>query len=279
MASREGPVTGRIIRRLGRAVALTYEENGFAIGKGAAFSALLALFPVITTLASVLVRVRADSVTDALSRMMLRVVPPGSEGLVLHAFAERGERPPEILLLAGVVTLWGASGVMLSLMEGFDRIYGVASRSFLSQRAMAALLVLAGVVPVVAATALILFGRRGEQLLLRALGFVPPGAGLLVRYGVAVACILLVTCLLYRLGPNRRQRFANVWRGAVVAMILWLASTIAFGWYVRNIANYNVLYGSIGAVIALVVWMYVLSVIALYGCAFNAVWERSRLRR
>jgi membrane protein len=52
------------------------------------------------------------------------------------------------------------------------------------------------------------------------------------------------------------------------------AATTGFAWYVRNIANYSVLYGSIGAVIALLVWMYLLSVIALVGCEYNAVRER-----
>jgi membrane protein len=50
----------------------------------------------------------------------------------------------------------------------------------------------------------------------------------------------------------------------------------AFGWYVRNIANYNVLYGSVGAVIALLVWMYLLSIIALIGCEVNAQLDRAR---
>jgi membrane protein len=59
-----------------------------------------------------------------------------------------------------------------------------------------------------------------------------------------------------------------------VATILWSAATMVFGWYVRNIANYNLLYGSIGAVIALLVWMYVLAVVALIGCEYNAVWEK-----
>jgi membrane protein len=56
--------------------------------------------------------------------------------------------------------------------------------------------------------------------------------------------------------------------------VLWLLATSLFALYVRHIANYNVLYGSIGAVIALVVWMYVLSVISLFGCEYNAVRER-----
>jgi membrane protein len=80
--------------------------------------------------------------------------------------------------------------------------------------------------------------------------------------------------LLYHYGPNRPRRFRSVWPGAFLATILWLAATTGFAWYVGNIANYNVLYGSIGAVIALMVWLYVLALIALLGCEFNA--ERDR---
>jgi membrane protein len=65
-----------------------------------------------------------------------------------------------------------------------------------------------------------------------------------------------------------------VWPGAFLATALWLLATSAFAWYVRNIANYNVLYGSIAAVIALLVWMYLLALIALLGCEYNAVRER-----
>jgi membrane protein len=79
---------------------------------------------------------------------------------------------------------------------------------------------------------------------------------------------------MYYTGPNRAMRFASVWPGAMLATILWLLATSVFALYVRHIANYNVLYGSIGAVIALLVWMYLLAVIALFGCEYNAVRER-----
>ena len=59
---------------------------------------------------------------------------------------------------------------------------------------------------------------------------------------------------------------------------LWLGVTVIFAWYVRNLANYNVMYGSIGGVIALIVWMYLLAAIALFGCEFNAERERIRAR-
>ena len=91
---------------------------------------------------------------------------------------------------------------------------------------------------------------------------------------IVIALSSFSTALVYYFGPNRRQEFRHVFPGAVLATILWLMATLAFGWYVRNIANYNVLYGSVGAGLALLVWMYVLAAIVLFGCEFNAVRER-----
>jgi membrane protein len=67
----------------------------------------------------------------------------------------------------------------------------------------------------------------------------------------------------------------RVWPGAFVATTLWLAATLGFAWYVGHIAHYNILYGSIWAVIVLLIWLYLIACIALVGCEFNA--ERERL--
>ena len=98
--------------------------------------------------------------------------------------------------------------------------------------------------------------------------------GTIVRLSIALSSIALATAGLFYFGPNRRQHWKDVWPGALLSTNLWLISTILFAWYVRNIANYNVMYGSIGAVIALLVWMYVMAVIALVGCEYNAERER-----
>ena len=120
------------------------------------------------------------------------------------------------------------------------------------------------------------------------LGLMPAGAmiqhwvtGLftILRYAVALGTIVLVNAALYHMGPNRPQQWRYVWPGAVLATVLWLLSTLTFALYVHNIAEYNLLYGSIGAVIALLIWMYVLSAIALIGCEFNAEYERMVLLR
>jgi membrane protein len=99
------------------------------------------------------------------------------------------------------------------------------------------------------------------------------------RYLLAFATTVTVTSTLYLFGPYRRQRWRYVWPGAVLATIFWLFATAGFAWYVRNIGNYNVMYGSLGAGIALLVWMYLMAVIALIGCEFNAEYERAAVSR
>lgn len=267
---------------LQRAFVASYEDGVFGISKGAAYSALLAFFPVLTAAATILVQVKAQAVSRLISGFLFEVVPPGTEELVQYSFTIRGQRPVALLVLATLLSLWAASGLMISLMEGFQAAYKLPSgRPFLQQRGVAVLLVILSAVPVLGASSLILFGTSIERAVLSSIaredilrGWVLL-TGQLLRYFLSLGAIVAVTALLYYLGPNRKQRWSTVWPGACVATFLWLLTTLGFAWYVRNIANYNVMYGSIGAVIALIVWMYLLAAIALLGCEYNA--ERERL--
>src|SRR5712691_4699789 len=261
-----------------------YKDGCLEIAKGAAYSSLLSFFPVITTLAALLVQARADAVSSTIARLLFDVVPPGTEEVVRTLFIVHGERPKGLLIGATVLAVWAASGAMMSLMEGFRAVYHIPTgRSFIHERAMAMLLVLLSAAPVLGASALIVFSDRVQRSLMGWMGLTPDGAelggwiqlaGRAVSFGVAVGSMVIVTALVYYFGPNRKQAFGNVFRGATLATLLWSVATLAFGWYVRNISNYNVLYGSVGAGLALLVWMYVLAVIVLIGCEFNAAREK-----
>jgi len=261
----------------------TVEDNCFGTAKGAAYSALLAFFPVLASLAGIFASVNADAVARVFSRLLFQIIPPGTQDLVRSHFNTQVQRPGWLILLAAVLAAFAASGVMMTLMEGFQAAYRLPSgRSFLKQRAVALLLVFIAEVPAVSSSALIVFGRHVEGWMLGWLGL-GPGDDIrvslillfgLLRYVVALGATVLVTGLLYYVGPNRRIALRSVWPGALLATVLWLLATTGFALYVRNFSNYNVLYGSIGAVIALLVWMYLLAVIALFGCEYNAVRER-----
>ncbi len=276
------------VRRFGtvmrRAFVLAYSKNCFSIAKGAAYSGLLALFPVLSAAAAILVQVEAAPVQQLLAEFLAGILPPGTQDLVLARFAASGQKPVLLLIGAAALAVYAGSGLMLSLMEGFNAVNGTPSgRPFLRQRAMAALLMFATALPAVAASALILAGARTEAWAIRWLQGVPEGepltlgilfAGQIARFAIALATIVAVTSLLFSLGPAKARPLRAVWQGALVSTVLWLLATAGFGWYVRNLANYNVMYGSLATVIALLVWMYVMAAIACVGCAFNAVLER-----
>jgi membrane protein len=270
---------------LRRSVVAAFDDNCFAIAKGAAYSALLSFFPVLASAATILVQTRAEFVSNTLEDALSQIVPPGTEDLVMQQFRITGARPVSLLIFAGLVSLWAASSVIKSLIEGFQAAYHVPrNRDFLRGSLVAISMVLLSALPLISASVLILFGNQVEKAvlnwmrvdpLLTPLAWVWQLLSRIARYLLSFAATVVVTCILYYFGPYRKQRWRDVWPGAILATVLWLLTTSGFGWYVRNIAKYNVMYGSVGAGIALLVWMYLLAAIALIGCEFNAEYERS----
>lgn len=270
---------------LRRSIFAAFEDGCLAIAKGAAYSALLSFFPVLTSAATILVQTRAEFVSKTLEDVLSQIVPPGTEDLVVQQFRVSGARPVSVLVIAGIVSVWAASGVIKSLMDGFQAIYRIPrSRGFLQTQGVAIAMVLLSAFPLICATVLVVFGAQVERTVLQWMKLDPvliQLSGLArelsrgVRYLLAFLTTVSVTCLLYFFGPYRSQRWRYVWPGALLATVFWLMATAGFAWYVRNIAHYNVMYGSIGAGIALLVWMYLISVISLIGCEFNAEYERA----
>ena len=271
-----------VVKLFGRALWSAHTDGCYAIAKAAAYSGLLSFFPVLTTLTAILVQANAKAVSSNLARFFFEVVPPGSEEFVLYVFSERGTRPFWLLVVATLLAIWAASGVMVSLMDGFQAAYRVPNtRNFWRQRGIAILLVFVVALPAIGASSLLFFGEAVERTVLVSLGYQATAiAGEvkwvsgLVRLLITFGTVVFVTAMLYRFGPSRTRAYRRLWPGAVVATLLWLLATMAFSWYVQNIGSYNVLYGSIGAVIALLVWLYLLAGIALVGCEFNAEGER-----
>jgi membrane protein len=273
-------------RICGHAIAGCYRNNALGFAKSAAYSALLAFFPLLATATTILVRARANFISNAIDTFLSGVLPPGTQDLVFHYVVTQGKQPVLVPITGMLVSVWAGSGVIVSLSQGFNAAYRVPTgRSFLRERLIAILLVFSAAIPVLFASVMIVAGNHAEHWIGTWLGLVPAGEDLrgwvsvlggVARYLIALAAIALGASILYHVGPNRPQRWSRVLPGATVATILWLASTSVFGWYVRHLANYNVLYGSIATVILLLVWMWVLAIIAYFGCEFNAALERIR---
>lgn len=269
----------RLLLLLRRAFFNSLMNGAFGLAKAAAYSGLLSLFPLLSAIAAILVQANAEAVSNYLAQFLFEFVPPGTAEMVEYQFTSRGERPLWLLIGALLISAWAAASLMESLMDGFRAAYRIpAGRGIVKDRMFALLMVFLTAIPAIVGSALLIFGQRVEQEILSAFGVEREGVvaflSSILRFAFSFIAVMFNAALMYYFAPNRPMRWHYVWPGAFAATLLWLIVTLLFGWYVRNLADYNVMYGSVGGVIAMLVWMYLLAFIALFGCEFNAEYER-----
>ena len=188
-----------------------------------------------------------------------------------------------LLFTTSLLTLWLASGVMISWMEGFRRCYELPKIwGLVKERLIAFSLVILAGIPLSFATILIAFGSRIELSILssldRDLGFFVLLMWMFIRWMIAILTSVSVIALIYHNAVPRTQPWHSVLPGATLATGMWFVATMLFGWYLQNYADYSVIYGSLGVAIALLVWMYMISLVILIGAEFNAIlFPRSKL--
>src|SRR5271168_2617408 len=105
----------RFWRLIRLATSELYKNNCLSIAKGAAYSSLLSFFPIVTTLAALLLQARADDVARTIATFLYEVVPPGTEDVVRQLFIVKGQRPASLLIGAVALAVWAGSGAMMSL--------------------------------------------------------------------------------------------------------------------------------------------------------------------
>ena len=264
--------------RLRRAFWQAFQHGQFSIAKGAAYSFILTLFPAFLVITSVL---EASHQTEGFLQQIADavgwVLPPGSRSAALAFFQSKQHHATRIIYSASSVTLLAASGVMISWMDGFRKAYGMENTwGFWRERAIALYLVLLALIPLGFATILVAFGSEVENWAQSETMHLFKPVVLLVwnglRWGISLLTAIVVMALIYHHGLPKTQSWRRVLPGAFMAGIFWFPATMLFGWYVRDYATYSVVYGSLSAAIALLVWLYIVSVIVLLGAEMNAQW-------
>jgi membrane protein len=167
-------------------------------------------------------------------------------------------------------------------MEGFRRAYRLPPEdwSFWGRRLRAMLLVPIALVPLSLATLVVVFGHQIEAWMidnaeheLRAMVLI---FWRLARWSVALVTSATVLAALYHFGTRRKEHWSWVVPGAITGTLLWFPATLAFGWYVTRIADYSMFYGSFGAGIATLVWLYITAFSVLIGAELNGALFRER---
>ena len=267
----------RFFRHLRMAFWRAFQHDAFAVAKGVAFSAILTFFPAILVLASILSRSQSSKAfVREIFRALGRILPEGTNTNVTQYLT--GTRPVQtkFLVWISILTLWTASGAMISWMEGFRHAYQMPKVwGLVKERLIAFLMVILAGVPMGFASFLVVSGNLIERWIMFHVGheFTPYILGLwtAVRWIIAILTSIAVIALVYHHGVPRTQPWHRVLPGSVVATMLWVCVTVLFGWYLRHYANYDVIYGSVGTAIALLIWLYLVALVVIIGAEFNAV--------
>jgi membrane protein len=266
----------RLLRLLGISFGNAFVHDAFATAKASAYSSILTFFPGLMILGSVLANWRKGApYLREISYALGSILPAGSN-TVLNYLKGAGKHPVGFLVTTSGITLWTASGVMISWMEGFRRCYELPKTwGLVKERLIAFLLVVFALVPMTFATILVAVGSKFE---LRLLPYVDPdfspyvfllwGA---IRWLIATLTSISVIALIYHNAVPRTQPWHSVIPGALFATFVWFTVTVGFRYYLQHFGDFTTIYGSLGVGMALLVWMYLISLVVLVGAEFNAL--------
>jgi membrane protein len=239
-----------------------------------AYYLLFATFPFLLTLASLLAFLPIPNLMGWLLSLLGEIVPSAAVDLMRNSVGRLVTRQHSGLLLLGIViSLWAAANAVESIMQGLNRVYELREhRPFWKTRGIALLLALGVSFFTVLGLLGIWFGTRVSHWWAGrgGLGPLPVQVWDVARWPLVLLLLIGASDQLYFFGPSVRQRWRWVTPGAVVAVLGWVAASLGFSAYVRHFGSYNATYGSIGAVIILLTWMYLTAFFILLGAEINA---------
>lgn len=269
-----GVPPGRFARELYQEINEDDVFNGAAV---LGFYLTLAVFPAVIFVMAFIPFLPIANVDQAIMDVMRQALPPDAADLVQNIVTEVTSKQSGGLLSFGALgTLWAASSGMYAIMQQLNITYDVKEgRGFLKARATAVLLSLGAGVLVVGAFTLIVAGGLLQDWLGARMGVSQPLLMLFAvfRWVMIVAALLLGFALIYYFGPDVEQDFKFVSPGAFLGVVLLIIASIGFAIYTANFADYSATYGSIGAVIVLMLWLYVAGLVILVGSEINALIE------
>jgi membrane protein len=258
------------------------DDNVGLSAAAVAFYAFLALIPALAAMVSILGLVAQGQDVTKLINDLFGALPGEAESLIkgqLEAISEQSSSSLSFGLLIGIaLSIWSASGAVGQLMNTINIAYDEEeTRSWFFRKGLALLLTLGGVLFV--ATAIfavvglpILIERTGLGIGTRRLLNILIWPGLALMFGIALA-------VLYRLSPDRRDaHWKWVTVGSIFAIVAWVVVTLGFRLYVSTFGSYNETYGSLSAVVVMLLWLWLTSIIVLLGAEINAETEHQTAR-
>jgi membrane protein len=260
---------------LQRSVRRAIDHDAVNLAQSAAYSAMVALFPAMIV-AAAFIAILPDNapIRTQLGAFFDRILPADILPLLDGYFEPHSSKSTQAILVAFLVSLMGGSSVIATYMEGLRRANDLPEDcwTFWGRRMRAFAMVPISLLPLGVASSFVVFGHYITMWL--AYHVVPSMQtqvyvmASVARWFMALAGATGLFALIYHMGTPARQPWRRVLPGAIAATAMWFLTTLAFGWYVTRFANYSQVYGSLGAGIALLFWLHLVSLSVFFGAEF-----------
>jgi membrane protein len=268
------------VRALKATVQEFQRDDALGLAAQLAFYLILALFPFILVLVSLMGTFSSPELANEVLRYFEEVTPQ-QVYVILESFLGdvlSGSKPaPGLFSIGLVIALWSASGAFAALINALNKAYDVEeTRPFWKVRGIALLMTLGLSVMILVGELLLIAGPDIGSAIAGFFGLssVFELVWNIVRWPVALFFMVFTVALLYYFAPDANQPFRWITPGGLIGVILWVLASIAFRFYVSNFGSYDETYGSIGAVIVLLLYLYISSLTILFGAELNATLVR-----
>ena len=274
-------------RELGKRVwAEVQNDNVFGRAAELSYYFLLALFPFLIFLTSVigLVLGSGTGTRHALFQYLARIMPPSAFQLIDNTMIEVSSASGGGKLSFGILAaLWAASNGLGAITESLNTAYDLKeTRAWWKQRLTAIGLTMALSVFIIGALVLVVAGGKIAEWLAVTYGFGPvfPLTWKIIQWPVVLACMTFAFALIYYFAPDfRKQAWQWLTPGSAIGVVLWLLVSLAFRVYLHFFDSYSATYGSLGAVIILMLWLYLTGAAVLIGGEVNSEIENAAAKQ
>jgi len=241
-----------------------------------AYRALFSLFPFLLFLLALLGFLNLSDFFDWIRQQAALALPPMAMEQVNPVIDQLQRQQGGLLSFGILAALWTASVGFRSLMHAMNRAYdGREGRPTWKLMLLSVLYTVGSAVLLLACAMLMVLGPQVMGWLADLVGLrdVVVVLWAWLRWPVVIFLMMLLVAVLYYVTPDVEQKFRFITPGSVLAVVVWVAASLAFGIYVQNFADYNATYGSIGAIIVLLLYFYIAAAVLLLGAELNAVIE------
>ncbi|MDY6012992.1 YihY/virulence factor BrkB family protein [Clostridium sp.] len=253
-------------------------DDIFALASQLAYHLMLSFFPFLIFLVTLIgfIKLNSNEVLDGLQRILPTAVFELTSTTIEEVI---NSQHTGLLGVSVILTIWSASSAFRGVTKGVNKAYNIQeNRSFIKRAMIGMISVVALALAIISTLLMLVFGGLIGEILNKYLPFayVIDFIWNILRYVIVIVMMIIIFAMIYKLTPAKRIKFKNVLPGAIVSTIGWLVVSLGFSFYVNNFSHYSRFYGSIWTVFVLMIWLFITSIVFIFGVELNSILEKSQ---